>query len=252
MIENPKNANISNKVKNQFWIPSFCVFCLVPPLPPPSSSVWFELGFLGTEVRQSSPTQRSGIQFNWFCLDGGRLLILGLFLGPVRCGRGQMRVSWCQRLDGRMLSTFSMMKFRGANSVLRNCTDTETCDFKSQHQFIKEKLSDSNFLRLISQLKSNRRSQTKSTQSTETSSELPAPQAPPGLVLRCVLATASEEEEETGGVGVGVIEVPDKSGDRSVYLRRPCLRLHVRSWSLTAASHIVSHISVPASKSTSK
>lgn len=38
---------------------------------------------------------------------------------------GQMRVSWCQRLDGRMLSTFSMMKFRGANRVLRNCRNTD-------------------------------------------------------------------------------------------------------------------------------
>lgn len=36
-----------------------------------------------------------------------------------------MRVSWCQRLDGRMLSTFSMMKFRGANSVLRNYQHTK-------------------------------------------------------------------------------------------------------------------------------
>lgn len=38
---------------------------------------------------------------------------------------GQMRVSWCQRLDGRMLSTFSMMKFRGAKRVLRNCRDRD-------------------------------------------------------------------------------------------------------------------------------
>lgn len=43
--------------------------------------------------------------------------------GPV-----QMRVSWCQRLDGRMLSTFSMMKLRGANSVLRNCRRTNMKD----------------------------------------------------------------------------------------------------------------------------
>lgn len=32
----------------------------------------------------------------------------------------QIRVSWCHRLEGRMLSTFSMMKFSGANRVLRN------------------------------------------------------------------------------------------------------------------------------------
>lgn len=33
----------------------------------------------------------------------------------------QILVSWCQRLEGRMLSTFSMTKFKGANRVLRNC-----------------------------------------------------------------------------------------------------------------------------------
>lgn len=84
-------------------------------------SVWFELG---TEARQSSPLQCSGFQFSCFCPDRGLLLVLvlGLIPGPVgpSVGRGQMRVSWCQRLDGRMLSTFSMIKFRGANSVLRN------------------------------------------------------------------------------------------------------------------------------------
>lgn len=36
-----------------------------------------------------------------------------------RCGLPQIRVSWCHRLDGRMLSTFSMTKFKGANKVLR-------------------------------------------------------------------------------------------------------------------------------------
>lgn len=84
-------------------------------------SVWFELG---TEARQSSPLQCSGFQFSCFCPDRGLflVLVLGLIPGPVgpSVGRGQMRVSWCQRLDGRMLSTFSMIKFRGANSVLRN------------------------------------------------------------------------------------------------------------------------------------
>lgn len=181
--------------------------------PPPSSLVWFELGILGTEVHQSSPTQRSGFQFNWFCPGGGRLLVLGLFLGPVRCGRGQMRVSWCQRLDGRMLSTFSMMKFRGANSVLRNCRNTETTSVFNEKLFF-----PSNLLRLIYQLKSNRRSQTKTTQrcrndqlaasstaasfslfyiDISTFSLMSAAlwaQAPPGLVLRCVLATAREVE----------------------------------------------------------
>lgn len=100
-------------------------FCFMPR--PRPFSVWFELGNLGTKVCQSSPTQRSGFQFSCFCPDGGRLLVLVLGLGPilVRSGRGQMRVSWCQRLDGRMLSTFSMMKFRGANSVLRNCRETK-------------------------------------------------------------------------------------------------------------------------------
>lgn len=66
-------------------------FCLMPPPSPspPSSSVWFELGILGTKVCQSSPNQRSGFQFNCFCLDGGRLLVLGLILvrsGAVRSG----------------------------------------------------------------------------------------------------------------------------------------------------------------------
>lgn len=45
----------------------------------------------------------------------------GIGPGSSEVVLGQMRVSWCQRLDGRMLSTFSMMKFRGANRVLRNC-----------------------------------------------------------------------------------------------------------------------------------
>lgn len=46
--------------------------------------------------------------------------------GEVTGGRGfsQIRVSWCHRLDGRMLSTFSMTKFKGANKVLRNCKET--------------------------------------------------------------------------------------------------------------------------------
>lgn len=35
-----------------------------------------------------------------------------------------MRVSWCHRLEGRMLSTFSMTKFKGANNVLRNCRES--------------------------------------------------------------------------------------------------------------------------------
>lgn len=80
-------------------------------------SVCLRLLDLGTKVRQSCPMQHSEFQFSCFCLDGGRLL------GPLSA---QMRVSWCQRLDGRMLSTFSMMKFRGANNVLRNCRDTKT------------------------------------------------------------------------------------------------------------------------------
>lgn len=41
-----------------------------------------------------------------------------------RGGLPQIRVSWCHRLDGRMLSTFSMTKFKGANKVLRNCNET--------------------------------------------------------------------------------------------------------------------------------
>ena len=32
----------------------------------------------------------------------------------------QILVSWCHRLEGRMLSTFSITKFRGAKRVLRN------------------------------------------------------------------------------------------------------------------------------------
>lgn len=90
MIENPKNANISNKVKNNSGIHCFAFLSHASPSPsPPSSSVWFELGILGTKVCQSSPNQRSGFQFNCFCLDGGRLLVLGLILvrsGPVRSG----------------------------------------------------------------------------------------------------------------------------------------------------------------------
>lgn len=74
-----------------------------------SLSVLSELINLGTKVCQSGPKQRPGFKFR-FCFQ---------------FSQGQMRVSWCQRLDGRMLSTFSMMKFRGANSVLRNCRETK-------------------------------------------------------------------------------------------------------------------------------
>lgn len=35
----------------------------------------------------------------------------------------QIRVSWCHKLEGRMLSTFSITKFKGANKVLRNCKE---------------------------------------------------------------------------------------------------------------------------------
>lgn len=105
----------SKPILDSVVLPFFFVLCLLP-----SSSVLSLVWTLGTNVCQSSPTQSSGFQFGCFCLDGGRLLVLGLILCPVRFGWGQMRVSWCQRLDGRMLSTFSMMKFRGANSVLRN------------------------------------------------------------------------------------------------------------------------------------
>lgn len=80
---------------------------------PLTSSVWFEFSVLGTKVSVRFKLQSSGFQFSCVCLGGGWPLHPG---APV-----QMRVSWCQRLDGRMLSTFSMMKLRGANSVLRNC-----------------------------------------------------------------------------------------------------------------------------------
>lgn len=33
----------------------------------------------------------------------------------------QILVSWCHRLEGRILSTFSITKFKGAKRVLRNC-----------------------------------------------------------------------------------------------------------------------------------
>lgn len=49
-----------------------------------------------------------------------------------------MRVSWCQRLDGRMLSTFSMMKLSGANSVLRNWKYTSG-DFTRKIDNMKER-----------------------------------------------------------------------------------------------------------------
>lgn len=83
MIENPKNANISNKVKTNsgsIVLP----FCFMPP---PVVLVCSQFGLnLGTKVCQSSPMQRSGFQFSCFCLDGGQLLVLGLIL--VRSGRG--------------------------------------------------------------------------------------------------------------------------------------------------------------------
>lgn len=116
MIENPKNANISNKVKTNSGCHRSAVCVWLHLLA--CSSVWFELGNVGTKVCQSSPTQRSGFQFSYF--DSG-WRSAAVVAGPG--GGGQMRVSWCQRLDGRMLSTFSMMKFRGANSVLRNCKE---------------------------------------------------------------------------------------------------------------------------------
>lgn len=103
---------------------SFFLFFLAPPS---KSSDWFELDILGTEACQSAHTPPPGLQFSCFCLASWRLgswsWVTCLFRsGPVG---GQMRVSWCHRLDGRMLSTFSMMKFRGANSVLRNCRETQ-------------------------------------------------------------------------------------------------------------------------------
>lgn len=96
--------------------------------------VWFELCNVSTKACQSSPTQHSGFLLGRLSAwRSGPVRSLVLVLGGVPLESygtgwgvgGQMRVSWCQRLDGRMLSTFSMMKFRGANSVLRNCNNAE-------------------------------------------------------------------------------------------------------------------------------
>lgn len=48
----------------------------------------------------------------------------------------QILVSWCHRLEGRMLSTFSITKFRGAKRVLRNCKESRrTFRSKSWRQY---------------------------------------------------------------------------------------------------------------------
>lgn len=123
MIENPKNANISNKVKTNsgsIVLP----FCFMPP---PVVLVCSQFGLNSVILAQRcvSPVQCSVLDFSsavsvWMEVSSWSWV----WFWSGRVG-GQMRVSWCQRLDGRMLSTFSMMKFRGANSVLRNCSETK-------------------------------------------------------------------------------------------------------------------------------
>lgn len=121
-----KNANLLNKVKTT------CVVLLHASLGRPQfglNSVFLaqkcrsrsSCNVLEFQCGRAPPPERAG--------GGTRLLVLG---GPV-----QMRVSWCQRLDGRMLSTFSMMKLRGANSVLRNCRGTKIKDsFRSAWPYL--------------------------------------------------------------------------------------------------------------------
>ena len=86
MIENPKNANISNKVKTNsgFHCSAFLFHASSRRL----FSVLFELGNLGTKVCQSSPTQRSGFQFSCFCLgvEVGSWSWVWFWCGPVRSG----------------------------------------------------------------------------------------------------------------------------------------------------------------------
>lgn len=49
----------------------------------------------------------------------------------------QILVSWCHRLEGRILSTFSITKFKGAKRVLRNCKEIRyTFRSKSRTQYI--------------------------------------------------------------------------------------------------------------------
>ncbi|MEQ2191972.1 hypothetical protein XENOCAPTIV_005186 [Xenoophorus captivus] len=97
----------------------------------------------GYNTARVSRTTKCECKFHWCCavhcqdcqqlvdeytsvsLHGGPLSGAGPGSDSGRVIRGQMRVSWCQRLEGRMLSTFSMMKFRGANRVLRNCKNRE-------------------------------------------------------------------------------------------------------------------------------
>lgn len=52
-------------------------------------------------------------------------------------------MSWCQRLDGRILSTFSMMKLRGAKSVLRNCSHNKGKGGQKEKKWEREREKES-------------------------------------------------------------------------------------------------------------
>lgn len=128
MIENPpKNAKLSNKVKTTSGFCRFAFFVVVL-LHASLRRPQFGLNsvFLAQKCQSGLSCDVPGFQFG--CVHPG-----GRRRAPQSSWRRsvQMRVSWCQRLDGRMLSTFSMMKFRGANSVLRNCGTNMRDGFRS-------------------------------------------------------------------------------------------------------------------------
>ncbi len=134
MIENPKMQTYQIKSKPISGFHCFAFFCFMPPC---VVLVWSQFGLNSVILAQRcvSPVQRNVLGFSsavsvW--MEVGSCFWVWFW-----SGRGQMRVSWCQRLDGRMLSTFSMMKFRGANRVLRNCRETNDdshTNFNLPHQ----------------------------------------------------------------------------------------------------------------------
>ena len=91
MIENPKNANISNKVKTNS---GFHCFAFLFHASSSSSSVWFELALILAQ-RCVSPVQRSVLGFSsavsvWMEVGSpvpvlGLILVLVRWVG-VRCG----------------------------------------------------------------------------------------------------------------------------------------------------------------------